>query len=163
MRCSLDVTPPSFHVNYGHIHSAYHSSTGMHTSKSLTTFRRSVYTLQMPTVDMHGHFSRTSKQHGRVRSSILFTQERLSRLRRRSRLPRKSNVSIISPPSRNETFFLISHLFSFHAETCQRCGYMSSNALCKACTLLEGLERGMADSGIVSYFHPIAIISTLAS
>ncbi len=27
---------------------------------------------------------------------------------------------------------------------------MSSNALCKACTLLEGLERGMADAGIVS-------------
>jgi hypothetical protein len=35
-------------------------------------------------------------------------------------------------------------------ETCQRCGYMSSNELCKACTLLEGLERGMANSGIVS-------------
>jgi len=33
-------------------------------------------------------------------------------------------------------------------QTCQRCGYMSSNALCKACTLLEGLERGMANSGI---------------
>lgn len=26
---------------------------------------------------------------------------------------------------------------------------MSSNDLCKACTLLEGLERGMAKSGIV--------------
>ncbi|KAF9057334.1 cytoplasmic tRNA 2-thiolation protein 1 [Panaeolus papilionaceus] len=33
-------------------------------------------------------------------------------------------------------------------QTCQRCGYMSSNTLCKACTLLEGLERGMANSGI---------------
>ncbi|KAJ3914003.1 hypothetical protein F5877DRAFT_83247 [Lentinula edodes] len=32
--------------------------------------------------------------------------------------------------------------------TCKRCGYMSSNDLCKACTLLEGLERGMASSGI---------------
>lgn len=27
---------------------------------------------------------------------------------------------------------------------------MSSNELCKACTLLEGLERGVAASGIVS-------------
>ncbi|KAE9388624.1 hypothetical protein BT96DRAFT_968065 [Gymnopus androsaceus JB14] len=33
-------------------------------------------------------------------------------------------------------------------QTCKRCGYMSSNDLCKACTLLEGLERGMAASGI---------------
>lgn len=33
-------------------------------------------------------------------------------------------------------------------QTCTRCGYMSSNALCKACTLLEGLERGMANAGI---------------
>ncbi|KAI0069191.1 hypothetical protein BV25DRAFT_113288 [Artomyces pyxidatus] len=29
-------------------------------------------------------------------------------------------------------------------QTCKRCGYMSSNDLCKACTLLEGLERGMS-------------------
>ncbi|KAI0786439.1 hypothetical protein C8Q75DRAFT_721131 [Abortiporus biennis] len=33
-------------------------------------------------------------------------------------------------------------------QTCKRCGYMSSNELCKACTLLEGLERGMANAGI---------------
>ncbi|KAF9246871.1 hypothetical protein BU15DRAFT_84475 [Melanogaster broomeanus] len=33
-------------------------------------------------------------------------------------------------------------------QTCKRCGYMSSNDLCKACTLLEGLERGMANSVI---------------
>ncbi|KAF6762497.1 cytoplasmic tRNA 2-thiolation protein 1 [Ephemerocybe angulata] len=33
-------------------------------------------------------------------------------------------------------------------QTCQRCGYMSSNTFCKACTLLEGLERGMANAGI---------------
>ncbi|KIY45132.1 cytoplasmic tRNA 2-thiolation protein 1 [Fistulina hepatica ATCC 64428] len=33
-------------------------------------------------------------------------------------------------------------------QTCTRCGYMSSNVLCKACTLLEGLERGIADAGI---------------
>ena len=25
--------------------------------------------------------------------------------------------------------------------TCQRCGYMSSQAVCKACTLLEGLNK----------------------
>ncbi|KAF8631989.1 hypothetical protein AX17_004934 [Amanita inopinata Kibby_2008] len=31
---------------------------------------------------------------------------------------------------------------------CKRCGYMSSNELCKACTLLEGLERGIANAGV---------------
>ena len=36
-------------------------------------------------------------------------------------------------------------------ETCKRCGYMSSNELCKACTLLEGLERGMAAAAVVSH------------
>ena len=30
------------------------------------------------------------------------------------------------------------------AGTCTRCGYISSQALCKACVLLEGLNRGMA-------------------
>lgn len=34
-------------------------------------------------------------------------------------------------------------------EICKRCGYMSSNELCKACTLLEGLERGLANAAIV--------------
>nr|GAT45308.1 predicted protein [Mycena chlorophos] len=33
-------------------------------------------------------------------------------------------------------------------QTCKRCGYISSNDLCKACVLLEGLERGMATAGI---------------
>ncbi|KAF9649341.1 hypothetical protein BDM02DRAFT_3142783 [Thelephora ganbajun] len=33
-------------------------------------------------------------------------------------------------------------------QTCKRCGYMSSNELCKACSLLEGLERGVAAVGI---------------
>ncbi|KIY71767.1 cytoplasmic tRNA 2-thiolation protein 1 [Cylindrobasidium torrendii FP15055 ss-10] len=33
-------------------------------------------------------------------------------------------------------------------QTCRRCGYMASNDLCKACTLLEGLERGMDTTGI---------------
>jgi len=33
-------------------------------------------------------------------------------------------------------------------QTCKRCGYMSSNDICKACSLLEGLERNMANAGI---------------
>ncbi|KZS97730.1 hypothetical protein SISNIDRAFT_405356 [Sistotremastrum niveocremeum HHB9708] len=33
--------------------------------------------------------------------------------------------------------------------TCKRCGYMSSNELCKACSLLEGLERGMGGLAVV--------------
>ncbi|KAJ1970920.1 cytosolic thiouridylase subunit Ctu1 [Dimargaris xerosporica] len=32
--------------------------------------------------------------------------------------------------------------------TCQRCGYVSSNQLCKACVLLEGLNRGLPQLGI---------------
>ncbi|KAI9448558.1 hypothetical protein H4582DRAFT_2116565 [Lactarius indigo] len=51
-------------------------------------------------------------------------------------------------------------------QTCIRCGYMSSNDLCKACSLLEGLERGMSTAAIeaqgpapdnlrtIPYFHP---------
>ncbi|KAI8971871.1 cytoplasmic tRNA 2-thiolation protein 1 [Mycotypha africana] len=33
-------------------------------------------------------------------------------------------------------------------KTCERCGYMSSNELCKACILLEGLNRGLPNLGI---------------
>lgn len=33
-------------------------------------------------------------------------------------------------------------------KTCQRCGYMSSNDICKACVLLEGLNRGLPQLGI---------------
>lgn len=33
-------------------------------------------------------------------------------------------------------------------KTCERCGYMSSNLLCKACCLLEGLHRGLPQMGI---------------
>lgn len=29
-----------------------------------------------------------------------------------------------------------------HAGTCERCGYIASNRLCKACVLLDGLARG---------------------
>ncbi|EIE84697.1 cytoplasmic tRNA 2-thiolation protein 1 [Rhizopus delemar RA 99-880] len=32
--------------------------------------------------------------------------------------------------------------------TCTRCGYMSSNSICKACMLLEGLNRGLPQMGI---------------
>ncbi|TRY60567.1 hypothetical protein DNTS_026977 [Danionella cerebrum] len=32
--------------------------------------------------------------------------------------------------------------------TCSRCGYISSQALCKACVLLEGLNRGLPKLGI---------------
>jgi cytoplasmic tRNA 2-thiolation protein 1 len=32
--------------------------------------------------------------------------------------------------------------------TCERCGYMSSRKICKACVLVEGLERGMPKLGI---------------
>ena len=31
---------------------------------------------------------------------------------------------------------------------CERCGYMSSMNLCKACNLLEGLNRGLPKLGI---------------
>lgn len=33
-------------------------------------------------------------------------------------------------------------------KTCERCGYMSSNDICKACVLLEGLNRGLPQLGI---------------
>ena len=29
-------------------------------------------------------------------------------------------------------------------QECSRCGYMSSNSICKACILLEGLSKGKA-------------------
>lgn len=32
--------------------------------------------------------------------------------------------------------------------TCARCGYISSQALCKSCVLLEGLNRGLPKLGI---------------
>ena len=33
-------------------------------------------------------------------------------------------------------------------QTCTRCGYISSNELCKACILLDGLNRGLPRLGI---------------
>ena len=47
-----------------------------------------------------------------------------------------------------------------YIETCIRCGYMSSNDLCKACSLLEGLERGMSTAAIV---RPFVFFVLLAS
>lgn len=38
---------------------------------------------------------------------------------------------------------------------------MSSNELCKACTLLEGLERGMASSGIVSPCYIVVFMNRM--
>ncbi|KAG6926140.1 cytosolic thiouridylase subunit 1, partial [Chelydra serpentina] len=35
--------------------------------------------------------------------------------------------------------------------TCQRCGYVASQPLCKACVLLEGLDRGLPKLGIGKY------------
>ena len=32
--------------------------------------------------------------------------------------------------------------------TCQRCGYIASNRFCKACVLLEGLNRGLPQLGV---------------
>lgn len=32
--------------------------------------------------------------------------------------------------------------------TCQRCGYISSQAICKACILLEGLNKGLPNLGV---------------
>uniref|UniRef100_A0A453PNA2 Cytoplasmic tRNA 2-thiolation protein 1 C-terminal domain-containing protein n=1 Tax=Aegilops tauschii subsp. strangulata TaxID=200361 RepID=A0A453PNA2_AEGTS len=32
--------------------------------------------------------------------------------------------------------------------TCERCGYISSQKLCKACVLLDGLNRGLPKLGI---------------
>ncbi len=34
------------------------------------------------------------------------------------------------------------------AQHCARCGYLSSQALCKACLLLEGLNRGLPRLGV---------------
>ncbi len=34
------------------------------------------------------------------------------------------------------------------AGKCTRCGYMSSQAVCKACLLLEGLNRGLPGLGV---------------
>ncbi|KAF8529282.1 hypothetical protein BU17DRAFT_80482 [Hysterangium stoloniferum] len=47
-----------------------------------------------------------------------------------------------------EAFELAEEVKLKEQQTCKRCGYMSSNELCKACALLEGLERGIAGMGV---------------
>ena len=37
---------------------------------------------------------------------------------------------------------------SMVARSCERCGYMASGKVCKACLLLEGLETGDAALGV---------------
>jgi len=61
----------------------------------------------------------------------------------------KGEVKATQKIQRTSAFSHMDQSLMFITETCQRCGYMSSNALCKACHLLEGLERGMADAGLV--------------
>jgi cytoplasmic tRNA 2-thiolation protein 1 len=50
------------------------------------------------------------------------------------------------------------------SETCLRCGYMSSNDLCKACALLQGLEAGLDRSALVRRsaitLQPLGIIAS---
>lgn len=53
----------------------------------------------------------------------------------------------LSPPLAFGRFTLIGDGV---AGTCSRCGYISSNELCKACVLLEGLERDLPALAIVS-------------
>ena len=43
-------------------------------------------------------------------------------------------------------------------KTCERCGYMSSNDVCKACVLLEGLNRGLPQLGIGKESKVVSIL-----
>ncbi|KAI8366009.1 cytoplasmic tRNA 2-thiolation protein 1 [Radiomyces spectabilis] len=47
-----------------------------------------------------------------------------------------------------EAFQIKSNVKMPEQKTCERCGYMSSNEVCKACVLLEGLNRGLPQMGI---------------
>jgi cytoplasmic tRNA 2-thiolation protein 1 len=44
-------------------------------------------------------------------------------------------------------------------QTCTRCGYISSNELCKACILLDGLNRGLPRLGITREQRTVCIVS----
>lgn len=48
-------------------------------------------------------------------------------------------------------------------KTCERCGYMSSNLLCKACLLLEGLNRGLPQMGIGKESKAVSVVVVLLS
>ncbi len=80
-----------------------------------------------------------------ARSSTLSTRESSWS----SRMTQRCQHSV----SRTCTFLSVSqHKLTSVAptETCTRCGYISSNALCKACVLLEGLNRGVPTLGVRS-------------
>ena len=42
--------------------------------------------------------------------------------------------------------------------TCDRCGYISSNPLCKACVLLEGLAKGEPKTSLYGTRRPAGVI-----
>lgn len=44
---------------------------------------------------------------------------------------------------------------------CERCGYVSSQKICKACVLLEGLNRGLPKLGIGKSSHAKRIVNNL--
>jgi len=75
----------------------------------------------------------------------------------------KDEVKATQKVQRRPSDSHIQHLLMIVTETCQRCGYMSSNALCKACHLLEGLERGMADAGLVRIHTLLCKSSTIST
>lgn len=52
-----------------------------------------------------------------------------------------SVASSVAPPGRKGAVKQVQ-------QTCKRCGYLSSNELCKACVLLQGLNRGVPDLGV---------------
>lgn len=47
--------------------------------------------------------------------------------------------------------------------TCDKCGYVSSQSICKACMLLEGLNRGLPKLGIGKSSHAKRIVKDLNS
>ncbi|XP_065209177.1 cytoplasmic tRNA 2-thiolation protein 1 [Planococcus citri] len=47
--------------------------------------------------------------------------------------------------------------------TCEKCGYVSSQSICKACMLLEGLNRGLPKLGISKSSHAKRIVKDLNS
>ena len=47
--------------------------------------------------------------------------------------------------------------------TCTKCGYLSSQSVCKACLLLEGLNKGMPQLGIASSRKKKAALADLSS
>ena len=71
---------------------------GMHTSRNLTTFRRSVYTPLMHIVAMLEHSWKTSRLQDQVQSSTSSIQAKHLKWRRMSRRHRRYSVSCVFPP-----------------------------------------------------------------